>query len=73
MNFGAVKNRFLNLRAVLNFATTQNEPNQAKKLGNPQPVTKIHNQFFLTISKTKQILTITLLTEEALLIWVLQR
>ena len=65
--FIAVKNRYLNLSAVLKFEKTQNEPKQAKtKLCNPQLATTFHDQFFLTISTTTQILTIPLLTEEAL-------
>ena len=34
--------------------------------------TAIHDQFFLTMSTIKQILTITLLTEEALFTWAFQ-
>ena len=72
--FIAVEKRFLNLSAVLKVATTQNEPKRAeKKLCNPQPATTIHDQFFLTMSTTRQILTIPLLTEEAFFTWVFRR
>ena len=36
---------------------------------NPGPATAIHEQFFLTMSTTRQVLKISLLTEEALLTW----
>ena len=63
----AVKKIFLITSAILKFATTQNEPKRAEtKLCNPQPATMIHSQFFLNMSTTIQILTITLLTEETL-------
>ena len=65
--FIAVKNRYLNLLAVLKFATTQNEPKQAEtKQCIPQPATTIDDQFFLTMSTIRQVFAILFLAEEAL-------
>ena len=70
----AVKNRYLNLLAVLKFAVTQSEPEQAEmKLYNPQPATMTHDRFFLTMSTFRQVLTVPLLMEEALFSWAFQR
>ena len=45
----------------------QNEPKRGEtKKCNPQLATTIHDQFFLTMSTTRQILTISLLTEDTL-------
>ena len=46
----------------------QEKPKQIKATHNQQQ----RDQFFLTMSTIKQILTITLLTEEALLTWAFQ-
>ena len=65
--FIAVKNRYLNLSALLKFAMTQNKPKRAEtKQCNPQPATTILDRFFITLSTYRQILTIPFLTEEAL-------
>ena len=70
----AVKNKYLILLAVLKFATTQNEPKRAeRKKCNPQPATTIHDQFFLTVSIIRQVLTIPLLTEEPFFTWTFRR
>ena len=62
--FIAVKNRYLNLLVVLKFLKTQNEPKRVeKKSCNQQVATTIDGQFFLTMSTTRQILTIPLLKE----------
>ena len=63
-----MKNRYLNLSAVLKFAATQNEPkrNETKRCNaNRESATAIHDQFILTIFTIWQVLTIPLLTEEA--------
>ena len=65
--FIAVKNRYSTFSVLLKFSTTQNAPRGAEaNYCNPQPATAIHGQFFLTISIICQVLTIPLLTEEAL-------
>ena len=49
---------------------TQNEPKGAERnLCNPQPATAIHGQFFLTMSTIRQVLSILLVTGEALFTW----
>ena len=65
--FIAAKNRCLNLSAVLKFAKTRNEPKQTetKKCNSPLAIMN-HDQFFLTMSTIRQLLTIPLLMEEAL-------
>ena len=68
MNFHSCEKQIFNhfISAVLKFVKTQNNPIRGKmKQCNPQPTT-IHDQFVLTMSTTRQILTILLLTEEAL-------
>ena len=66
----AVKNRYLNFSALLKFTMTQNEPKGAERnLCNPQPATAIHGQFFLTMSTIRQVLSILLVTGEALFTW----
>ena len=47
----------------------QSEPKRSN--ATHKPATTIHDQFFVTMSTTKQILTIPLLTEDALFTWVL--
>ena len=66
MNFHSCQKQIFNFSAVLKFATTQDEPKgAATKLYNSQPATAFHDQFFLTMSTIRQILTNPLLTEEA--------
>ena len=66
----AVKNRYLNFPALLKFTMTQNEPKGAERnLCNPQPATATHGQFFLTMSTIRQVLSILLVTGEALFTW----
>ena len=73
-SFIAVKNKYLTLSAVLQFATTQNEPKRAETMYcNPQPATTIHDQFFLTMSTIRLVLSFPLLTEETLFTWAFRR
>ena len=44
-----------------------------KSFGYAQAATRIHDQFFFTTSTSSQILTIPLLTEEALFTWAFQK
>ena len=50
----------------------QNVPKRSNAT-HPQLATATHDQFFLTMSTTRQILTIPLLVEEALITWSFQR
>ena len=62
--------KHLNISALLKFATTQNKSKGAEtNLCDPQPATAIHGQFFFTMFTASQLLTIPLLTEEALFTW----
>ena len=55
-----VQNRYLNLSAVIKFATTQDEPKRVEtKSCNPETATVIHDQLFLTVSTIRKILTIS--------------
>ena len=58
-----MKNRYLNLSAVLKFAATQNEPKRSN--ANRESAAATHDQFILTMFTIWQVLTIPLLTEEA--------
>ena len=49
----------------------QNEPKRIN--ANPDPATTIYDKFFLTMSSIRQVLTISLLTEEALFTWAFGR
>ena len=74
VNFHSCENRYLNLSAILKFATTQNEPKRPEtKYCDPQPATAIHDQDFFTMSTIKLVLTFPLLTEEALFTWTFGR
>ena len=55
--FIAAKNRYLNISAVLKFATTQNEPKRAET---QLTAATIHDRFCLTLSKIRQVLAIPL-------------
>ena len=61
-DFIAVKNRYLNLSAVLKFTKTQNEPK-------PAETKSVFNQYFLTTSTTRQILTIPFISKKSFIYW----
>ena len=59
--------------ALLKLAATQNEPKRAEtKWCTPQQTITVQDQFVLTMSTIRQVLTIPLLLKEALFTWAFQ-